>query len=265
MRWIIIEYPNQFITKEELERLDPQEKQNKKIADPNIIKKIATPGELSGLLNHALDGLDRLEKNKDFSYNKSMAEIKKMWMRKSNSFKAFLMDCIEEEYESTISKKELQQAYHKYCRKHKLKSVGTRTIKNTLAYEHGVLEERLTDETRTRVWSGIKFKENYYSSYMNNKENGQGGQDGQGFQSSYREKSLYIGSNMVSIASILSKMLKLLQDMEEEFDEVDFDVFRDRCLDVGISPLDFNNCLFSLERDGVVYRPTKDVIRRNVK
>jgi len=180
MRWVILEYPNQFITKEELEKLPPEETKNKKIADPNIIKKIATPEELSGLLNKALEGLDRLEKNKDFSYNKSMLDVKKMWIRRSNSLEAFIMDNIEEDYDSHISKKELQQEYHKYCNKHKLKSVGSKTMKNTLAYNHGVFDERLNDENRTRVWTGIKFKPHYYSSTTNNSQNGQGGQKRQG-------------------------------------------------------------------------------------
>jgi len=35
-----------------------------------LLKKISTPEELSGLLNYALDGLDRILKQKDFSYSK---------------------------------------------------------------------------------------------------------------------------------------------------------------------------------------------------
>jgi len=38
--------------------------------DPDIIEKLTGEDELSGLLNFALDGLDRLLEKKDFSYSK---------------------------------------------------------------------------------------------------------------------------------------------------------------------------------------------------
>ena len=65
----------------------------------------------------------------------------------------------------------------------------------------------------------------------------------------------------VSVTSVTHQMLKLLQDMENEFDEIDFSVFRDRCLDIGISIQDFNDCLIVLGKTGKIGRPTKDVIR----
>ena len=51
-----------------------------------------------------MEGLKRLFSQKDFSYSKSVDEVKTMWLRKSDSFSAFCMDEIEEEYGSIILK-----------------------------------------------------------------------------------------------------------------------------------------------------------------
>lgn len=130
-----------------------------KLADPSIIDKITTDEELSGLLNLALDGLARLQENKGFSYSKGTAEVKTMWVRKSDSFTAFCLDHIEEAERRTITKKTLRTAFHKFCRKHKVKGVSDPSIKVTLESMFGVSEERLEGYGGEWSWSGIKFKE----------------------------------------------------------------------------------------------------------
>ena len=51
-RWIILRFPNQFLSGK---------------ADPDLIEKLTTPQELSGLLNLALPALRRLMSNKAFA------------------------------------------------------------------------------------------------------------------------------------------------------------------------------------------------------
>ena len=66
-----------------------ERKKDLKIADTQIIQKLTSPEEMSGLLNKALDGLDRIRGQGDFSYSKNTEEVKNMWIRKSDSFMAF--------------------------------------------------------------------------------------------------------------------------------------------------------------------------------
>jgi len=87
----LIEFPYKFISEEQFNLLNEKDKQNHRIIDIDIIEKISTPEELSGLLNYALDGLDRILQQKDFSYSKSTSEVKDLWIRKSDSFTAFVM------------------------------------------------------------------------------------------------------------------------------------------------------------------------------
>jgi len=157
-KWVLIDFPYEFKTKEEIEELPIEERTNKKIVDLNIINEISTQEELNGLLNEALNGLDRLLKNDNFTNSKGTSYIKKTWKRKANSFLAFCEDSIEENEESVIIKIKLRKEYSKYCKKHNLKSkAGDKVIKYTLENDYFVEEVR--DFDRNRLWKGIKFKE----------------------------------------------------------------------------------------------------------
>jgi hypothetical protein len=46
---------------------------------------------------------------KTFSSTKGSEDVKELWIRKSNSFMAFCLDCLEEDYDSYITKKELRK------------------------------------------------------------------------------------------------------------------------------------------------------------
>jgi len=100
-----------------------------------------------------------LFKQKDFSYSKGVEEIKKFWIRKSDSFTAFAMDHLEESYDEDITKSRIRKAFSKYCKEHKLRGASDRNIKAVLEEMFGV-GERQDYETRIRVWEGLKFKEN---------------------------------------------------------------------------------------------------------
>lgn len=175
-RWVILEFPYTFLSKKEYDKLKGRKKKGNKIADTEIIDKITNDDELSGLLNVALDGLSRLLKKGDFSYSKSVEEVKDMWIRKSDSFAAFLMDCVIEDFEGKITKHELRKAYSLYCKKHKLKMSTDKTIKDVLTSTFGVSEERYRDEgQQVTYWDGIIFKSGKvseggkgFSSYIGN-------------------------------------------------------------------------------------------------
>ncbi len=158
-RWIILEFPYQFLSKREISKISKEKRENIRVADTEIVDKLTTDIELSGFLNWALDGLDRLLKQKDFSYTPSMEDVKVFWLRKSNNFYAFCMDCLEVEWEGKITKEELRWVYSDYCKEHKLQPKGDKTIKNTLLIHYSAFEDRYRmDNQQTSYWSGIKFK-----------------------------------------------------------------------------------------------------------
>ncbi len=156
-KWVLLEFPYKFVTQEVYDKATEQERELWKIMDVDIIEKLTMPEELSGLLNYALDGLDRLIENKDFSYSKSTKEVKDMWIRKSDSFTAFCYDHIVEDSDSVITKKLLRKIYHKYTKLHKLQSCSDKAIKITLESMFGVSESQ--NNNWDRIWEGIKLKD----------------------------------------------------------------------------------------------------------
>lgn len=177
-RWQFFEFPYTLLTEaEEKLRKESDDKfdvKKVKRADPNIVEKLTRTEELSGLLNWALDGLQRLMRNESFSMCKTSAQIREQWIRKSDSFLAFCMDNIREEYDGKIPKSELRKAYSEYCKKHRAKRRADKHIKNALIYDYGSSEERLrSDNLDITYWEGIVFDK--------------GDMDDKGF-SYYREK-----------------------------------------------------------------------------
>lgn len=202
LRWVYIPFPYQFIPKKELDILDDEEKKNAKLQDPEIIKKLTTPEEFSGILNWALEGFKRLEINKDFSNSKSSEQLKLLWMRKSSSALAFCLDHVKEDWDKFITQKEFRQKYIQYCKYHKLSSLSNKAIKVILESEYGASEgqKRIIDNEgefdRPKVWNGISFiNKNELNSWGVNQVN----QVNHVFNSKGKINFCYRGKNMVDL------------------------------------------------------------------
>ena len=100
-RWILIEFPNKF---------------EGKSADKNLIKKLTTEKELSGLLNKAIIALKRLLNNGEFSYHKTIEEVEQMYRLKSDSVAAFADECVIMSSDD-LSKAVAYEAYVMWCKK----------------------------------------------------------------------------------------------------------------------------------------------------
>jgi P4 family phage/plasmid primase-like protien len=158
-KWVLLNFPYQFLTQEEINNLPANERGNKKVKDPDIIDKISTPEELSGLLNCALDGLDRLFAQNNFSQTKGTKEIKDFWIRNSDSFTAFCIDHLEADYTGFVTKRELRRRFNIYCQRHKLKGTSDKNIKVMLEDKFGATDGRKSiDGEQSPIWEGIRFK-----------------------------------------------------------------------------------------------------------
>lgn len=148
-RWILITFPNNF--------LEGNPRRN-----PNILQEITTPQELSGFLNFAIQGLQRLQKNNKFSNSKSTEQLRTEYIQKSNPLQAFTEERLEtatpEEY---IIKNTLYNACMDWCEEHKLPSPGKtavgRELQQYIRTTEG-LRRPENETTKQRAWIGIKFK-----------------------------------------------------------------------------------------------------------
>lgn len=98
-RWILIEFPNKFEGKN---------------ADKNLIDKLTTEKELSGLLNKAIEALKRLLENGEFSYHKTIEEVQYMYQLKSSPVAVFAAECVKTSKEDT-RKNLVYDAYVNWC------------------------------------------------------------------------------------------------------------------------------------------------------
>jgi putative DNA primase/helicase len=99
-RWIPITFPNIFEGKN---------------ADENLLEKLTTDEEFSGFLNKALEALKELLIRGEYSDNKTVEELKRIYMINSDSATAFLDECIEEGTSGKVSKEAMYEAYVKWC------------------------------------------------------------------------------------------------------------------------------------------------------
>ena len=142
-RWIILVFPNFF---------------NGDGCDPNLLEKITTPEELSGLLNLALAGLKRLLANQQFSHSQTTEAIREDYVRKSSPIGAFVMDLLEVDSDAFIIKQELYNAFTKYCREFSLPAVTRDTFFKNLPQYISVIDVRpQLGKSRPTAFKGIRF------------------------------------------------------------------------------------------------------------
>lgn len=155
-RWIILDCPNKFYTKEEIDSMTEEEKKGVRVADRTLIDKLSSEDELSGLLNWGLEGLSRLIANGSFTYSVTTTKLKSLYLLKSNSLAAFFdMYCdTSDVYQETL-KQDFRAKYIKFCKDN---YVQPRTDKGIAKY----MSSRDIYDGKTgsqRVWVGIKIVE----------------------------------------------------------------------------------------------------------
>lgn len=143
VRWVIIDLPRPI----------PEEG-----IDPDILEKLTTPAELSGLLNHALKGLERLQARGAFSVSETVKEIRSHYRRSSDPIEAFLEECVRVDPEKSVTKSNLYSALCSYCQKHAVttpsKEILAKRVRSTFFIND--FREQVNGK-RVRIWPGISL------------------------------------------------------------------------------------------------------------
>jgi putative DNA primase/helicase len=142
-RWDYLEFSRQFTA---IDR------------NPNIIEEISTPEELSGFLNWALEGLQRLLKNRKFTNIKTLEQRKEIWLLGSSSLYRFVKDCVEEA-DWSETKEDFYIAYTRYCGGKGLSTLDIRVVGRDLpriipSVRRGWHRE---GDKEVQCWRGIKI------------------------------------------------------------------------------------------------------------
>jgi putative DNA primase/helicase len=149
-RWIIINFPHRF---------GPG---GKKAIDYTLEERMHSDKELSGLLNLAVKGLQRLKKNKwEFSYSKTIDDVRDMYKRLADPVYAFVMDRCEVDLAGgCVTKAELHAAYKTYAKDKGLPQIPLKKFGKAIEDQTylGILDGSRATETGTvRVWEGVKL------------------------------------------------------------------------------------------------------------
>ncbi len=136
-RWIIIQFPYTFTDED---------------ADRNLISKLKTSSNLSGLLNRAIRGLQRLFENGSFSDSETTRNALDDYRRENDSVAAFIHDCCEFGCDFEVERKTLFFQYEIFCESEGLKKMGKKYF-----YEGVRGTERVT-EIRDRLFRGIRLR-----------------------------------------------------------------------------------------------------------
>lgn len=131
-------------------------------ADTQILDKLTTQNELSGLLNVALQGLERLLDKHHYSYEPSPDEVAEKYRKSSDAIFAFIEDECESASDAWISKAVLYDTFIDYCDKNNLSRLGKeafgRMLKNT-PNAHVESRRHRIDGILTWGWEGIHLAE----------------------------------------------------------------------------------------------------------
>jgi hypothetical protein len=132
-----------------------------KNADRDIIEKLATPEELSGFLNLAIDGLYRIWENRGFSYNKTADDNKLIMEWDSNSVSAFIQDCLIKDDDSWILKSDLYLIYADYANARDISKISEDLFFKTFLKKcnYAVSEKPETEKGRKNGYSNICLKD----------------------------------------------------------------------------------------------------------
>ena len=149
-RNVILSFPTQF--------------EEGKNADPELLAKLTTEEELSGIFNILMVALRNVLKHKRIFVNeKTIQERRIKYELASNPIECFKQDAIAEEsteYDRTL-KETLYHAYEIFARENKLAIISKESLGKILKSKHGFQEGRESAGKRRTFWKGIKLAERY--------------------------------------------------------------------------------------------------------
>lgn len=144
-RWKVFNFPNTFT-----------EGVN---ADPNLLFKLTTPDELSGLLNEVIAHLGDLLKRGKFSNSETTDQTRDTWIRLSDSVQAYCMDEIEANPDGFIIKDEGFSKYCEYCKKMNYPVSSKKHFSSELPKHFSITTAYPKIEKRQREsWKGVQYK-----------------------------------------------------------------------------------------------------------
>ncbi|MCP4648574.1 MAG: hypothetical protein GY853_00655 [PVC group bacterium] len=127
--------------------------------DPHIYDKLTTEEEMSGLLNRALEGIERLRENNGFENTE--LEVKSLWELETNPIGDFILNRCNIEDGKEIRSKELFEAVNQYRKEKHVPLLNGKSIGYWLRQYGIVGKRRRVDDNTYTFYQEIELKEEY--------------------------------------------------------------------------------------------------------
>ena len=137
------------------EQVDPADK------DPELLKKLTTKEELSGLFNVLARIARRLVETDCFSYDRTPEQVRLEWGDRANVIKAFKTAFLVEDSKGAAESGDVFQAYVRFCREHHFTPKGPKGLMDELKKLVPLVRQKERDKV---LWFGIRLKEGLDSS-----------------------------------------------------------------------------------------------------
>jgi len=134
------------------------EKENR---DKDLIEKLTTPEELSGLLNWAIEGWKRLVTQNEFSNYKTPEETKSIMIKKGNSLAKFASEVLIHEDGQKVEKDVMYKIYCKWCMDHKPQLSPDTKDKIGKTLTRFAPYTQASSTGKIRYWSNVKVTDTY--------------------------------------------------------------------------------------------------------
>jgi P4 family phage/plasmid primase-like protien len=147
-RIAVVEFPNTF------------ERGNEN-CDPNLIDKLTTPQELSGIFNWMAEGLKRLLDKKTFSKYRNFENVSDYLKESQNPIKIFTDTYIEAKQDNEIQKEIVYKKYLEFCKANNYPTLVSSWFSQKFKpfAPMGIDEGQPRKSGHKTVWKNIKFKD----------------------------------------------------------------------------------------------------------
>jgi putative DNA primase/helicase len=140
-RWSIVPFPFTFKGRK---------------ANRNLISKLTTKDEMSGLLNRAVTGLKRVFKNRDFTENETTREALQDYKIENDSILAFITDKCRQDKKYCVERTTLYHSFTLFCAAEGRNTVGRKLFYSGIRELQGVRDKTINGR-RFFVGIGMKY------------------------------------------------------------------------------------------------------------
>ncbi|UCE74837.1 MAG: hypothetical protein JSV56_03810 [Methanomassiliicoccales archaeon] len=128
--------------------------------DPMMLQKLTTKEELSGIFNIAIDAHRNLTERGYFDYDTDIDEVRRKYTRMSNSLKAFIEECVVQDYDAWVTKDEFFTLYREWVMKHGLKLQSKNLVGRRVPEYTSATSGKPGGGSRKECWIGIRVLRN---------------------------------------------------------------------------------------------------------